>query len=93
MADSSAAAGTAGPATAMQVHVGGNERGDVQEAEMLRAAVDARSSPALSLIVTVHAGKDHNVVTALRNAGALHDLLQELIAPSQSVQTPVVGGR
>ena len=68
-----------GASTQIEVHVGAQEKGDVMEAEMLRTAVDAArgaGSPELSIDVRVWPGKDHNVVTALRDGGELHDILR-----------------
>ena len=69
---------SSGLSTEIELHVGARERGDVMEAEMLRAAVDAArggASPALSIDVRLWPGRDHNVVTALRDGGELHDIL------------------
>ena len=81
---------------ALELHVGGNEEGDVREAAALRSAVksaaaaamekrpgsddgDAAVGPGVTIEVVVHSGRDHNVVTALRDEGALQALLQRHI--------------
>ena len=66
----------AGARAAIEVHVGAAEPGDVAEAEMLRAAVAARPDAGVSCHVHVHAGRDHNLATAMRDTGELHELLQ-----------------
>ena len=71
--------------TEVMIHVGAQEAGDVREAEMVRAAVEVKSSSSvpgdqhLSCDVHVHRGRDHNLVTAMRDTGELHDLLMRLL--------------
>ena len=67
-------------ATAIEVHVGSNESGDVREARLLKDAVTALGSPGpVSITVVDHNGMDHNVVTSLRNQGALDAILRRLL--------------
>ena len=91
--------------TAIELHVGSNERGDVLEAELLARAVNAATAerppgeqaasaalgeqtvaggaqpqsrgkpPPVSLTLVEHKGRDHNLVTALRDEGLLDELL------------------
>ena len=63
----------------IEVHVGGNERGDVREAEMLRSAPRRAAGCAatpVTMALQVWPGREHNVVTALRDIGQLDAILQ-----------------
>ena len=66
--------------TSIEIHVGGNEAGDIREAEMVNAAVDARGNEGLvSCQVHIHRGQDHGLVRAMRDTGELHELLVRLV--------------
>ena len=89
-----AAAAAASPATAchIEVHVGEKEPGDVREARMLQAAVATRASKednsgggGLSCRLHLHAGRDHNVATEMRDSGELHELLRRLCGGGSDV--------
>ena len=88
--------------TAVEVHVGASEHGDVYEAERLQAAVDERhaagdggggggggvASRALSCTTFVHANRSHNLVLQLRDAGELYEMLFRWLAPSAAPADP-----
>ncbi|KAL1519272.1 hypothetical protein AB1Y20_022801 [Prymnesium parvum] len=89
----------AGCRTQIEVHVGGDEPGDVAEAEMLRAAVEQRRAArkrqgaaaegGVGIVVHTHAARDHNLVVDMRNSGELHALLTRHIGeePTEGVLT------
>ena len=91
-AAATATATTVSRATAchMEVHVGEKEPGDVREARMLQAAVEAlaseedsgRGGVGLSCRLHLHPGRDHNVATEMRDTGELHGLLRRLCGGS-----------
>ena len=59
--------------TRLEVHVGSGAPADVVEAELLRAAAgDERCT------ITLHEGRDHNLVTDMRDAGELDALLHRI---------------
>ena len=61
--------------TRLEVHVGSGAPADVVEAELLRAAAgDERCT------ITLHEGRDHNLVTDMRDAGELDALLRRIAA-------------
>ena len=66
--------------TRIELHAGAAEEGDVREAEMLAAAVAERRAhrgeSGVACELTVHAGRDHNLVKEMRDAGELHALLR-----------------
>ena len=66
--------------TQIEVHVGGVDEGDVTEVNILKAAVDRRARKGrrggLSMSLTVHGERDHNLVVDMRNSGELHALLR-----------------
>ena len=104
----------------LEVHVGANERGDVQEVAMLLEAVEEVTAqaatataatataatataataeygrPWIRMHVVEHAGKDHNVVTSLRDDGQLDAVLRkwigEPIAPSATAAAATGNG-
>ena len=88
-----------GCATAIEVHAGALEEGDVYEARLLAAAVEQRraaemafrtpqraelegvrreSGGGLACSLTVHPGRDHNLVKEMRDLGELQALLQRV---------------
>jgi len=86
-----------GCTTAIEVHAGATEDGDVREAQLLVQAVDERrrrlggGEGELSCALTLHDGRDHNLVKEMRDAGELHDLLRrvaglELDAPPTAAE-------
>lgn len=62
--------------TQIEVHVGALDRDDVREAHLLRDAVQERAHCGPSLSLTVHRGREHNLVVAMRDAGELHARLR-----------------
>ena len=67
-------------AVQVQVHVGARESGDVREALLLReAAREAGDACAAVISVHVHARKGHLLFRDLKEAGALDELLTELV--------------
>jgi hypothetical protein len=66
--------------TAIELHAGSTEAGDVYEAEMLAAAVAASHAAGggVSCRLTVHEGRDHNLVKEMRDEGELHALLRRV---------------
>jgi len=71
----------AAPAVALQVHVGDLAPGDGVEAELLSDAVRAgggggRSGAGVSMELVRHAGRGHNLVGDMRDAGELDALLR-----------------
>eukprot|EP00746_Dinoflagellata_sp_MGD_P009346 gnl/MRDRNA2_/MRDRNA2_118970_c0_seq1.p1 gnl/MRDRNA2_/MRDRNA2_118970_c0~~gnl/MRDRNA2_/MRDRNA2_118970_c0_seq1.p1 ORF type:complete len:273 (-),score=58.34 gnl/MRDRNA2_/MRDRNA2_118970_c0_seq1:222-1040(-) len=69
--------------TCIEVHVGGDEEGDCREADMLRQQIETASG-GLSIDVRVWPGHNHNVVTALRDQGILHEMLKQHCAQASS---------
>ena len=73
--------GWASFAVALQVHVGDLAPGDGVEAELLSDAVRAgggggRSGAGVSMELVRHAGRGHNLVGDMRDAGELDALLR-----------------
>jgi hypothetical protein len=74
-----------GHGTQLEVHVGGDDDGDVREAQLLCAAVDAyaqRAAPSerrVSCDVHIRPGGDHNLVVGMRDSGELQARLEALI--------------
>ena len=83
--------------TAIELHAGTADPGDVYEALLLEAAVaqrrhtgagsttmnaadtaDTAADAAVSCVLNVHEGRDHNLVKEMRDAGELHELLQRI---------------
>ena len=64
--------------TSIELHAGSLEVGDVAEAMLLVDAVEARSRSGLSCTLTVHEGRDHNLVKEMRDEGELHSLLRRV---------------
>ena len=73
--------------TLVEMHVGRLEEGDVREAKMLQAAVDGRRCSSsggggggggVACALTVHDGRDHNLVKEMRDDGELHELLRRV---------------
>ena len=75
----------AGVRTLLEVHVGEDAPGDVAEAELLLEAVRERAGGSgeedIRCEMTRHAGRDHNLVTDMRDTGELHELLCRVLAP------------
>ena len=69
-------------ATAIEIHVGSREEGDLLEADMVKVASESRREAGwgISCVVHVHQGRDHNLVTAMRDTGELHELLARQVA-------------
>ena len=69
-----------GTKTALELHVGSAEHGDVHEAELLRAAVHERRRGSrgcgMRCCTRLHANRSHNLVLHLRNSGELHEMLR-----------------
>ena len=72
--------------TAIELHVGAAEPGDMREAEVLHAAVLARGRAGVSMSTHVHANRDHNLVVHLRDSGELHEMLRTHIVASRQPQ-------
>lgn len=71
--------------TAIEVHCGDADPGDVAEARTLAAAVESVSQSreggvGVSCRVKVHQARDHNLVVEMRDSGELHELLCALVA-------------
>ena len=70
----------AAPAVALQLHVGELAPGDVAEAQLLCDAVRASGCGAgVGIELVRHAGRDHNLVSDMRDAGELDTLLRSLV--------------
>lgn len=71
--------------TRLEVHVGSKEPEDIQEARLLKDAVErtqAATGNDLSMDLKVHEGLDHNLVRNLKQTGQLHELLQRFAGPA-----------
>lgn len=75
----------------VELHVGALDEGDVQEAALLKRAVDnmaaVRATEGLSCTVKVHEGRDHNLVVEMRDSGELHELLCRLVTNPETADT------
>jgi hypothetical protein len=78
-------AAPSGCKTAIELHVGANDEGDVREARLLLGATERHGLPSLACSLHVYPDRGHNLVTQMRDDGELDDLLKRLAAP--------VGGR
>lgn len=92
------AAARDGHSCAIDLHAGSAEVGDVYEAQLLseaceraqqRAATATASGRAPTCKLTVHEGRDHNLVTEMRNEGALDALLARVAG----CESPASDGR
>ena len=62
--------------TAVELHLGASEVGDVHEGELLHDAICARAAGGLSCTMHVHANRGHNLVLQMRDSGQLHERLR-----------------